>query len=69
MCRNQIIILVILGVVYMEKLTAREKAEMTYNILQKRKIKKAKEKENMVFEVAGESVKRCNKRRRIRCRW
>ncbi|PRR85988.1 hypothetical protein [Clostridium luticellarii] len=53
----------------MEKLTAKQKAEMTYNMLQKRKIKKAKEKENMVFEVVGESVKRCNKRRRIRCRW
>lgn len=69
MCRNQIIILVILGVVYMEKLTARQKAEMTYNMLQKRKIKKAKEKENMVFEVVGKSVKRCNKRGRIRGRW
>jgi hypothetical protein len=53
----------------MEKLTAREKAEMTYNMLQKRKIKKAKEKENMVYDVVGKSVKRCNKRGRIRGRW
>jgi deoxycytidylate deaminase len=61
MCRNQIIILVILGVVYMEKLTARQKAEMTYNMLQKRKIKKAKEKENMVYDVVGKCVNRCKK--------
>ncbi|CAB1262301.1 hypothetical protein ACFHWD_18535 [Clostridium sp. MT-14] len=53
----------------MEKLTAREKAEMTYNMLQKRRVKKAKEKENMVYEVVGELVKKCNKRGRIRCRW
>jgi hypothetical protein len=61
MRRNQIIILVILGVVYMEKMTPKQKAEMTYKILQKRKARKAKEKENMIFEVVGKSVNRCMK--------
>ncbi|MFC0905877.1 hypothetical protein ACFHWD_14470 [Clostridium sp. MT-14] len=46
----------------MEKLTARKKAEMTYNMLQKRRAKKAKYKKKMVDEVVAQSFKRCARR-------
>jgi hypothetical protein len=52
----------------MEKLTTREKAILTYKILQKRKIKKAKNKKKMVDEVVARAVKRCNKNGH-RSRW
>ncbi|MCH3965541.1 MAG: hypothetical protein LKE46_14995 [Clostridium sp.] len=45
----------------MNELTCREKAILTYWILQRRKAGKAKDKENMVFEVVDMAVNRCRK--------
>ncbi|MCH3962973.1 MAG: hypothetical protein LKE46_01745 [Clostridium sp.] len=45
----------------MNELTCREKAILTYQIWQKRKAKKAKKKENMIFEVVDMAVNRCRK--------
>ena len=47
-------------------LSNREKAILTYKILQKRKKRRLKQKENMFYDVVNKSVKRCEGQRRKR---
>lgn len=46
----------------MMNLTAKEKAELTYNMIQKLKTRKMKRNEAAVYDVADRAVKRCTRK-------
>ncbi|MBV4417137.1 hypothetical protein [Clostridium tyrobutyricum] len=46
----------------MRKLTAKENAELTYNMIQKLKTRKKKQNEAAVYDVVDRAVKRCTRK-------